>query len=187
MERNEVNIAFEILLEEIENVFDTLNEEGEKSFKNQNYEKTKALSENAKRLVEFREKVKLLQKEWKNIFSSKLPLNRKKSKKSTKLKRGLRTNEDEFRIPILESLIELNGAAKMNEVLQRVSIKMEDKLNKYDKETLPSGINQIRWENTAQWCRNTLVKEGFLSSDSSRGIWEITDLGKEYLQKEKNK
>ena len=187
MVRNEINSAFEILLEEIENLFESLNGEGEKLLNNQNYEKAKILIENASQLVEFREKVKILQKEWKNIFNSKLPPNRKKSKKSTKLKRGLRTNEDEFRVPILESLIELDGKAKMNEVLQKVSIKMENKLNKYDKETLPSGINQIRWENTAQWCRNTLVKEGFLSSDSSRGIWEITDSGREYFEKEKNK
>ncbi|MFN3396352.1 MAG: winged helix-turn-helix domain-containing protein, partial [Thermodesulfovibrionales bacterium] len=43
-----------------------------------------------------------------------------------------------------------------------------------------------RWENTAQWCRNTLVQEGLLSSDSPRGIWEITAEG-EKLLREKNR
>ena len=187
MERNEVNIAFEILLEEIENVFDALNEEGENSFKSQNYEKARILIENATRLTVFRGKVKDLQKEWKNIFIGKLPVKIKKGKKSTKLKRGLRTPEDEFRIPILESLIELNDKAKMSDVLDLVFIKIKDKLNEYDKEPVLSNPSQKRWENGAQWCRNTMVNEGLLSSESERGIWEITDLGKEYLQKEKNK
>ncbi|MCL4384899.1 MAG: winged helix-turn-helix domain-containing protein [Actinobacteria bacterium] len=187
MERNEVNSAFEILLGEIENVLDSLNNEGEKSFKSQNYEKAKILSENATKLIAFRDKVKELQKEWKSIFIEKLPVKIKRRKKSKKLQKGLKTNEKEFRIPILETLVELNGEAKMKEALQKVYIKMKDRLNDYDKEPLLSNPNQVRWENSAQWCRNTMVNEGLLSSDSQRGIWKITDLGKQYLLKEKNK
>ena len=75
----------------------------------------------------------------------------------------------------------------MKEVLKKVYIKMKGYLNDYDKEPLLSNSNQIRWENTAQWCRNTMVNEGLLSSDSPRGVWKITDLGKQYLLKEQNK
>ena len=187
MQRNEINSAFEILLEEIENVLATLNEEGEKSFKNQDYEKATVLSENAKQLVEFREKVRILQKEWKNIFTGKLPPKIKRRRKTGKLQRGLKNPEYEYRIPILESLVELNGEAKVNDILQRVYTKISDKLNEYDKASLPSNPDQIRWINTARWCRNSLVNEGLLSSDSPRGVWKITDYGKEYLLREKTK
>lgn len=134
-----------------------------------------------------REKVKELQREWKNIFSVRLPEKGKKRKILKKLRKGLRTTEDEFRIPILESLVELNSKAEMKEVLKKVKEKMRDKLNQYDLEGLPSNSSQKRWENTAQWCRNTLVNEGLLSSDSPRGIWEITSEGRRYLKEHKSK
>ena len=43
-----------------------------------------------------------------------------------------------------------------------------------------SGV--IRWENTAQWVRFYLVRQGYLSKDSPRGVWEITDKGREYYK-----
>ena len=73
MDKNEVNIAFEILLEEIENIINGLNQEGELAFKKQNLEKIKMILENIEKLTSFREKVRELQKEWKNISLSKLP------------------------------------------------------------------------------------------------------------------
>lgn len=36
--------------------------------------------------------------------------------------------------------------------------------------------------NTAQWARNSMVKEGLMASDSPRGIWEITDEGEQWLE-----
>jgi len=173
MFKNEVNSAFEILLEEIENVVANFSQEGEKAFKNREYEKAKTIIENATRLTSFREKVRNLQKEWRNVFGGKFPARMKKVRGYKKLKRGLRTPEDDFRIPILETLVELGGKAEMGDVLKMVYEKMKGKLNKYDMEGLPSNPSQRRWENTAQWCRNTMVNEGLLSSASPRGVWEI--------------
>ncbi len=59
---------------------------------------------------------------------------------------------------------------------------MKDKLNEYDYQVL-SFNNTVRWKNTAQWCRNTMVQEGLLNSDSPKGIWEISKKGIEYLKK----
>ena len=81
----------------------------------------------------------------------------------------------------------MGGKVEMKEVLKKVKDKMKHKLNQYDFEGLPSNPAQERWENTAQWCRNTLVKEGLLSSNSPRGIWEITSEGRKYLIEHKNK
>ncbi|MEM7820360.1 MAG: winged helix-turn-helix domain-containing protein, partial [Candidatus Aenigmatarchaeota archaeon] len=33
----------------------------------------------------------------------------------------------------------------------------------------------------AQWARNAMVKEGLLASDSPRGVWEITAVGRRWL------
>ncbi len=182
MDKNEVNSAFEILLEEIENVVEGLNQEGEKAFKKQDYDKAKMVIEDASRLITFREKVKDLQKEWRRIFTGKIPRRARRRRGYQKLKKGLRTPEEGFRIPILKTLVELGGKAKMNSVLKGVFEKMKDELNKYDMETLPSNPTQKRWMNTAQWCRNTMINEGLLASDSPRGIWKITTEGKRSLK-----
>lgn len=183
MDKNEVNIAFEILIEEIENVIEGLNQEGQKAFKNGNYEKAKGIIENASQMTTFREKVRELQKEWRNIFSGRLPKERKSKRKKRyqKLRRGLRTPQDEYIIPILQTLVELGGKAEMSVVLKGVFEKMRNKLNRYDMEPLLSVPYQKRWENAAQWCRNAMVKEGLLSSHSPRGIWEITSTGRKFL------
>ena len=102
-----------------------------------------------------------------------------------RLKRGLRTSEDAFRKPILEALVELEGRAEMSKVLDLVEKKMQGILNDYDYQSLPSDPKTIRWRNTAQWCRNTMVREGLLKSDSPRGIWEISERGRKALQEGK--
>ena len=184
MNKNEVRIAFEILLEEVETVVNNLNEDGAASFQKGDYEKARRLVENAAQLTEFREKVRGLQKEWQSVFAGKAPMRRKKARRrkfTRKLPRGLRTEEDAFREPILETLVELRGSAAMNDVLKRVRRKMRGILNKYDLRGLPSEPSQIRWRNTAQWCRNAMVREGLLKNTSRRGVWEITERGRREL------
>lgn len=185
MHRNEVNIAFEILLEEIEMITNALNEEGAATFKAGDYDAARRAIEQATRLAEFREKVKALQKEW-AATGSKAPVRKKTVKRPAKqrLPRGLRTAEDHFRRPILEALVELGGKASIREVLDRVEKKMAGKLTKYDLEPLPSDRKTVRWRNAAQWCRNSLVREGLMKADSPYGIWEISESGRKALQDE---
>ena len=184
MIKNEVFSAFEILLEEIEMVISEIKNAGASAFQKGEYDKVEEIKEKATALEKFREKVKHLQNEWQANFSSLSVKPTKKRKIKSKLKKGLRTPEDAFRIPILESLVELDGSASMSKILELVERKMKDKLNKYDHQLLPS-TNTIRWKNTAQWCRNTMVQEGLLKSDSPRGIWEISEKGIEYLKEAK--
>ena len=61
---------------------------------------------------------------------------------------------------------------------------MANRLTKYDLEPLPSENKTVRWRNTAQWCRNSLVREGLLKADSPFGIWEISESGRKALQDE---
>lgn len=185
MQINEVNTAFEILLEEIELVANQLNEDGAQAFKYGDYDTARRAIEEATRLAEFRERVKALQKEWASLLA-KRPQRTKKAVRAVKsrLPRGLRTPEEAFRKPILKALVELGGSAPIGEVLELVGKNMEGKLTKHDFETLPSDLRSIRWRNTAQWCRNTLVREGLMKRDSPHGIWEISDLGRKALKYE---
>jgi restriction endonuclease Mrr len=182
MDKNEVNTAFEILLEEIEEVFNLISKDGEVAFKGQDFDKAKRLIESGERLKAFREKVKVLQEEWQTIFADKVLKTARKRKTKEKLKRGLRTPEKEFVNPILEALVELGGKAEMRTVLDRVYKKMDRVLNQYDIQHLPSDPRQKRWENTVQWARYALVNKGLLAADSPRGIWEITKEGEKYLK-----
>ncbi|WP_052297133.1 winged helix-turn-helix domain-containing protein [Marinithermus hydrothermalis] len=115
-------------------------------------------------------------------------MGKKPSKRKTRdrLSRGLRTPENAFRQPILEALVELGGSAPVNDVLERVQQKMAHVLNEYDYQPLPSDPRSARWRNTAQWCRNALVREGLMKSDSPYGIWEISEQGREALRLAKN-
>ena len=183
MVKKDVFTAFEILLEEIEMVIANLKEEAAIALQKSDYDKAEKIIGNTKDIEQFREKIKELQNEWQRKFpglSGKSKTKRKR-KITAKLKRGLRTPEDEFRIPILEAIVELGGSAPMSKVLNLVEKKMKGNLNEYDYQTLQA-TNSIRWKNTAQWCRNTMVREGLLKSDSPRGIWEISEKGIRYLQ-----
>lgn len=183
MDRNEVSAAFEIVLEEIKKVVDSLNQDGAGAFQKGDYDTARSLSEVATRLAEFRGKVRNLQKEWENLFSTRIPRKPSKRKRLPRLQRVLRTPEDVFRRPILETLMELGGSARVRHVLDWVGEKMKTVLKDHDRQPTPSNPDTERWRNGAQWCRFTLVKEGLLKADSTRGIWEISQKGMEEVKR----
>lgn len=186
MDRNEVHIAFEILLEEIEQVANSINDDGVEAFQKGAYDRARRMIEIARRLAEFRERVKALRNEWRNVFTGYVPERKmRRRERPERLKRGLRTSEDAFRKPILEALVELGGRAEMSKVLDLVEKKMQGILNDYDYQPLPSNPKNIRWRNTAQWCRNTMLREELLKSNSPWGIWEISERGSKALQEGK--
>ncbi|MGB9689903.1 winged helix-turn-helix domain-containing protein [Thermogutta sp.] len=183
MDTNEVGVAFEILLEEIEQVIDIAEKESKELLKRDTYDDARALIEWQIRVTDFRGKVRQLQAEWNRLARSEQPRRETERRQSRRLPKGLRTPEDAFRRPILEALVELKGRAPMQDVLQRVEEELKHKLNPYDYEPLPSDPNSVRWRKTAQWCRKTLVTEGLMRADSARGIWEISDKGRAALDR----
>jgi len=94
---------------------------------------------------------------------------------------GKPTTEQEYRVPILEALIELGGKGRVRDILEKVETKMKDKLTKVDYEKLPSGA-YVQWKNYAMWERLNMIHDGLLKKGSPRGIWEITDKGQKILQ-----
>ncbi len=93
-------------------------------------------------------------------------------------------DRDAYVIPILEALVEMGGKGDTDAILDRMREKMEARglLGQEDYKDVPGGT-EVRWRNTGRWCRNDLVRRGLLSSHSARGVWEITEAGRAWLQK----
>ncbi len=100
-----------------------------------------------------------------------------------RIRKGLRTPEAAFFRPILQALSDLGGAAKRCDVFDVLEPSMRDVLKPIDYQILSSDAEQVRWQNSAQWARNLMVKEGLLQADSLVGIWEMTDKGRAFLLK----
>ena len=60
---------------------------------------------------------------------------------------------------------------------------MDGKLNETDFQPLPSDPDSVRWRNTAQWTRNTLVNQGDMKQNSPRGVWEISEKGRKRIDR----
>ncbi len=182
-----VEAAFEILLEEIEAEVDFANGVGAKGFEARDYERAREALEQAATLTAFREKVTGLIKEWKGleVKQAKYETPRATRRDLGRLGRGLRTREEAFFGPILAATSEMGGRAKMSDVLAAVEKKMKGLLKKVDYEPLASDQDMPRWRNTAQWARNTMAKEGLLKADSPRGIWEISEAGRQWIGQQK--
>ena len=99
-----------------------------------------------------------------------------------RIRKGLRTPEPAFFCPILQALSDLGGSAKRSDIFQLLEHSMRDVLKPIDYHILSSEAEQMRWQNSAQWARNLMVKEGLLQADSPVGIWEITEKGRVFLQ-----
>jgi hypothetical protein len=179
-----VEAAFEILLEEIEAEIDFVNNAGAKGFEARDYDRAKEALEQAGALTAFREKVAGLGQEWKGLQSRQVQYGTGVSRRDLgRLGRGLRTREEAYYGPILSTLSERGGKAKMAEVLPIVEKKMKGTLKKVDYEPLASDAEMPRWRNAVQWARNSLVRDGLMKSDSPRGVWEISEAGKQWLAK----
>ena len=106
---------------------------------------------------------------------------------TTRAQRGSLLPEAEYVRPLLEALFELDGSAPTSEVVRRVGRKLDTKLTDADRQLIKSG--DVRWKNRLQFVRLGLIKQGLMMKNSPRGIWEISESGKQYLNeyKEMNK
>jgi restriction system protein len=182
--------AFEMLLEEMEAQISLITKAVAQAVQKGEFDAAKKAIGQAERLTVFRNRVADLRDEWDQDLSDNFPEERTgrveglPKKNLGRLRRGLRTNEHTFYMPILQALSELGGSAKMRNVIDRVGELMKKQLKPVDYEPLPSDPETIRWRNTAQWARNSLVKRGLLKGDSQHGTWEITAEGRGYLKEQ---
>jgi len=82
--------------------------------------------------------------------------------------------------PILQVLLEMGGRSRRARVIQLVGEKMSSILTEADRRKLPNS-NFIRWENRVAWQTSNMRKEGLIEASSPRGVWEITDAGRKWL------
>lgn len=88
--------------------------------------------------------------------------------------------EDEYVRPLLESLDELGGSAPSRDVIERVGKKLDDRLTEIDRAPLGSG--SIRWHSRLQFVRLRLIDRGLMTREAPRGVWVITDKGRESVR-----
>lgn len=185
---NDVGQALALLSETLTEEEARIRDEGAQAMKAGAYDTATEVIEFAKKLLAFQEKVDALSLEWEGLEStrdaatpevqaivSKRFFGRRKS--------GEITSMPEFFRPLLESLVEMGGSGKLNDVLDRIGEKMKDQLKPKDWEKHKSPPHQIRWRNTAEWARNHMVNEsGLMKKSSKRGVWEISPKGRKWLE-----
>ena len=105
-----------------------------------------------------------------------------KPKKPDPIKRRPRGNklpQKEFRLPLMEVLLELGGSAEVKDIREALAPKILPRLSEDDFQLVSSGDE--RWWNATCWERSDLVKEGLFRKDSPRGIWELSDEGRRQI------
>lgn len=184
----DVSTIFEMLLEKLDAEISAVNTKAASATEMRQYDSAKKAINHAERIVHLREKLSGLYDELNKSTRGFLEEESEKegigAGKSiiARLPKGKRTPEKAFYVPILQAIVEMGGSASMGSVLPRVHELIHGSLKEADKETLSSAPTTPRWRNTAQWARNSLVKEGLMSSDSPHGVWAITQRGKEFLK-----
>ncbi len=134
--------AFELLLEEIEDEIELVNQAGAKAFSEGQYERVDAARQQAINLTTYRGELVTLRKEWQSLSTAfdaeadEGEENKVVRRDLGRLKRGVRTPEEAFRLPILHVLKTMGGSGKVREVLEQVEHLMHDQLSEADYEAL---------------------------------------------------
>ncbi len=99
--------------------------------------------------------------------------------KRTRAARGTLLPEDRYEAPLLRALVDAGGQAPYRGVVDAVGRELKSELLPADFETLDSGA--IRWQSRLQFVRLRLIERGNLDKETPRGIWGITDAGRQAL------
>ena len=190
IENNPSNVSsgFEMLLEEVEAEIDFFTRIGARAFENRDFRKVDEARAQAEQVTAFRDKVAALRKEWEAISGAETEEDedtKAERRNLGRLRKGLRTPEAAYYLPILKALTELGGGAKMQAVLEKVYETMKPILKDVDHQPLASDPDMPRWRNSAQWARNTMRQEGLIKDDSPHGTWEISEAGRQRIKEAK--
>jgi cell division septal protein FtsQ len=89
--------------------------------------------------------------------------------------------------PILQVLVEMGGRGHSSKVKDLVGEKMKNVLLPADYGKLP-GTGHLRWRNRVAWQASQMrsAETGYIKSGSPRGLWEITEEGRRWLNDMRN-
>lgn len=172
------NEAFETLLENVNDELEKTQKVGADFFARGKISQVRKIADRMEELQSLMKQVHELQ----DRFNKLIPASEAGMDTIHKLPPGVKTNLKQYRLPILQVLVEMGGSALVDQVLVRVQEVMSDRLNDIDYQLLPSR-KEVRWRNTAKWERWSMVQDGLLNKDAPYGTWEITEKGREMLNK----
>jgi len=107
------------------------------------------------------------------------------TKPPTPSKSGDHMPPRDFWRPILEVLRENSGQADVETIIKALEIKIKDQLRPGDYESNVDG--SLKWERQAHFQRLAMKHEGLIAGNSPRGVWEITNQGREWVSKQSPK
>ena len=90
-------------------------------------------------------------------------------------------SEKAYELPLLDVLDTAGGRLPTREAVAAVGERVADQLMAMDHDVMDQG--QERWESRVQFTRLRLVEAGLLEKNSPRGVWEISDAGRERLKR----
>jgi len=95
--------------------------------------------------------------------------------------KGSLLDEKAYWKPILQTLAERpDGALTAREVVEQVGVLISGRLTELDREHVSSG--GVRWHTRVMFARLRMKDAGLLEADSPRGVWEISELGRQALK-----
>lgn len=183
----DVEEALDLLSAEVREEIHRIREEGAGAMLKGDLATARSVIDFASNLETFARNVDKLVQQWNSISDQQEaeaePVRAIVSKIFTgKARKGTITTHEELYIPLLQALENLGGSAKTKDAIDEVGRLMEGKLKPKDFDYLKSGTDTIRWRNKVMWARNNLVNElGLMRSDSSFGVWAISEAGSKYL------
>jgi len=190
-DQNDVSTALALLRDSLAEEEQRIRGEGAKAMQTGDYDTATSVIDFAKRLLAFQKKVEGLVSEWdelEDLRDAATPAVQEIVSKRFfgKRKKGEITPHTAYYRPILECLVEMGGSGKTRLVLDRVGEKMNGVLKPIDYESHKSDDKQIRWRNSAQWARNTMVNDDGRMKKSKNGIWEISEKGRKWLKNQRS-
>ena len=170
--RGEVHSAFKTLLKRLSGSVKRINEHAASRMRRGDYTGAEAWVQLGTALGEFRSRTLDLQGEWKGLCRDAGG----KRHRQTRKKRGPTTPLWEYYQPILRAIVQAGGEARRSDIEPVVFKVMEARLQPGDVEL--SGGRRPRWQNSIPRARKQLIREGWLSSGGSKGLWRVTEKGR---------
>ena len=187
-----VSAAFDILLEAMEEEIGLMNWKVAAAAEQRDHDRARSALNTSEQMTTSWQNVAERRNQWIAAFGS---LDESDDDEGTnvvrsdlgRLQRGLRTPDQAYYLPILAALAALGGRGKSSDIVDTVGKSMQHQLRDVDFEALASDPNMPRWRNTAHWARFQMIQDGLLKDDSKRGVWEISDMGRAFLNDSGNK
>lgn len=96
-----------------------------------------------------------------------------------------RLQSTDYELPIMQALLDRGGEAPCSEIIAAVGEAMASRHSVTDAEALPSGAP--RWEARVRKARSRLVERGWVESESPRGRWQVSKIGRAKVRRDEAK